>query len=66
MAGVFGSVVLSSRPEVAASPEQEESINHASWKPPSGVYGHAVSGSYVNSDDSSEPDETMVSESFWV
>lgn len=66
IAGVFGSILFPSRPEVAACPEQEEFINPASWKPPSGVYGHAVSGSHVDSDDSSEPDETTVRESFLV
>lgn len=59
MAGVFGSMVLPSRPEVAACPEQEESINKASWEPPAGVYGHAVSGSHVDSG-SLEPDEAKV------
>ncbi|XP_026782606.3 TOG array regulator of axonemal microtubules protein 1 [Pangasianodon hypophthalmus] len=55
--GVFGSMVLPSRPEVAACPEQDESINKASWEPPAGVYGHAVSGSQVDSADSPEPDD---------
>ncbi|XP_017331998.1 uncharacterized protein LOC108270136 isoform X2 [Ictalurus punctatus] len=55
--GVFGSMVLPSRPEVAACPEQDESINKASWEPPAGIYGHSVSGSHVDCDDSPEPDE---------
>ncbi|XP_053489048.1 uncharacterized protein LOC128612714 isoform X3 [Ictalurus furcatus] len=55
--GVFGSMVLPSRPEVAACPEQDESINKASWEPPAGTYGHSVSGSHVDCDDSPEPDE---------
>ncbi|KAG7327910.1 hypothetical protein KOW79_007854 [Hemibagrus wyckioides] len=61
--GVFGSMVLPSRPEVTTCPEQDESINKASWEPPAGVYGHAVSGSHVDSDENPEPDEAMVSES---
>lgn len=44
-------------------PEQDESINKASWEPPAGVYGHAVSGSHVDSDENPEPDEATVSES---
>ncbi|XP_053538489.1 TOG array regulator of axonemal microtubules protein 1 isoform X2 [Ictalurus punctatus] len=55
--GVFGSMVLPSRPEVAACPEQDESTKKASWEPPAGIYGRAVSGSH---DDSPEPDEATV------
>ncbi|GAA6083458.1 TOG array regulator of axonemal microtubules protein 1 isoform X1 [Tachysurus ichikawai] len=55
--GVFGSMVLPSRPEVTTYPEQDESINKASWELPAGVYGHAVSGSHGDSDDSPESDE---------
>lgn len=56
-------MVLPSRPEVTTCPEQDESINEASWEPPAGVYGHAVSGSHVDSDENPEPDEATVSES---
>lgn len=65
-AGVFGSMVLLNHPEVAACPEQDESINKASWEPPAGVYSHAVSGSHVDSDDGPEPDEASVREFFLV
>lgn len=64
VAGVFGSMVLPSRPEVGACPEQEESINKASWEPPAGVYGHAVSGSHVDSDDDPDADEATVQRTF--
>ncbi|KAF4083816.1 hypothetical protein AMELA_G00121640 [Ameiurus melas] len=45
---------------VAACPEQDESINKASWEPPSVIYGHAVSGCHSDCDDSPEPDEAPV------
>ncbi|XP_060789491.1 TOG array regulator of axonemal microtubules protein 1 isoform X2 [Neoarius graeffei] len=49
--GVFGSMVLLNRTE------QDESINKATRERPARVYGNAVSGSHVDSDDSHEPDE---------
>ncbi|XP_053538483.1 TOG array regulator of axonemal microtubules protein 1 isoform X1 [Ictalurus punctatus] len=58
--GVFGSMVLPSRPKVAACPEQDESIKKASWEPPAGIYGHSVSGSHVDCDDSPEPNEATM------
>ncbi|XP_053538913.1 TOG array regulator of axonemal microtubules protein 1-like [Ictalurus punctatus] len=57
--GDFGSMVLPSRPEVAACPDQDESINKASWELPAGIYGHAVSGSHADYDDSPEPYQAM-------
>lgn len=47
-------------------PEQDESINKASWELPAGVYGHAVSGSHGDSDDSPESDEATVRDSLLV
>lgn len=60
VAGVFGSMVLLNRTE------QDESINKATRERPARVYGNAVSGSHVDSDDSHEPDEATVSEFFLV
>ncbi|XP_053366148.1 TOG array regulator of axonemal microtubules protein 1 isoform X1 [Clarias gariepinus] len=52
--GVFGSMVLPSRLDVAACPEQDGSVNKTSYEPPAGVYGHTVSGSHFESDDEAE------------
>ncbi|ROL51298.1 TOG array regulator of axonemal microtubules protein 1 [Anabarilius grahami] len=57
--GVFGSVVLPSRPSVAASPDQGDSSSKAAREPPSGVYGHAFTGGNIDSDDSPEPEELL-------
>ncbi|XP_062863351.1 TOG array regulator of axonemal microtubules protein 1 isoform X2 [Trichomycterus rosablanca] len=53
--GVFGSTVPPGRRGVAASPEQESSLNKSS-ELPAGIYGHAVSGNHHDSD-SPEPEE---------
>ncbi|XP_052009426.1 TOG array regulator of axonemal microtubules protein 1 isoform X3 [Xyrauchen texanus] len=57
--GVFGSVILPSRPSVSASPEQGDSANKTPREPPSAVYGHAFPSGHMDSDDSTEPDETL-------
>ncbi|XP_067223821.1 TOG array regulator of axonemal microtubules protein 1 isoform X1 [Chanodichthys erythropterus] len=57
--GVFGSVVLPSRPSVAASPDQGDSSSKAAREPPSGVYGHAFTGGNIDSDNSPEPEELL-------
>lgn len=62
MAGVFGNMVLPSRLDVAACPEQDGSVNKTSYETPAGVYGHTVSGSHFESDD--EAEEETVRESF--
>lgn len=52
-----------SHPEMAACPEQDESVSKTLWGPPAGIYGHAIIGSHVDSDDSTEPDDATVRES---
>lgn len=61
-AGVFGSVVLPSRPSVASSPEQGESTGRSAREPPSGIYGHAFTSAHVESDGSPEPEELSVAQ----
>ncbi|XP_050988950.1 TOG array regulator of axonemal microtubules protein 1 isoform X3 [Labeo rohita] len=60
--GVFGSVVLPSRPSVASSPEQGESTGRSAREPPSGIYGHAFTSAHVESDGSPEPEELSVAQ----
>ncbi|KAL1257339.1 hypothetical protein QQF64_010583, partial [Cirrhinus molitorella] len=57
--GVFGSVVLPSRPSVASSPD---SSGRNARDPPSGVYGHAFTGAHNESDGSPEPEEQPVAQ----
>ncbi|XP_073683590.1 TOG array regulator of axonemal microtubules protein 1 [Garra rufa] len=60
--GVFGSVVLPSRPSVASSPEQGDSSGRSARDPPSAVYGHAFTSAHVESDGSPEPEELPVTQ----
>ncbi|TSO67458.1 TOG array regulator of axonemal microtubules protein 1 [Bagarius yarrelli] len=55
--GVFGSMALPNHLEVASCQEQDELISTASLGPPAGIYGHAIVGSHIDSDDSTEPEE---------
>ncbi|TNN87143.1 Protein FAM179B [Liparis tanakae] len=55
--GVFGTAVSSSRPGAAPSPEQGDSVSKPHTDPSAGLYSHAVSGSRLDGDDSSCPDE---------
>ncbi|KAK7141827.1 hypothetical protein R3I94_011498 [Phoxinus phoxinus] len=57
--GVFGSVVLPSRPSVASSPDQGDWSSRAAREPPSGVFGHAFSNTHCDSDASPEPEEPL-------
>ncbi|CAM4641945.1 unnamed protein product [Leuciscus chuanchicus] len=57
--GVFGSVVLPSRPSVASSPEQGDWSSRAAREPPSGVFGHAFTNTHCDSDASPEPEEPL-------
>ncbi|XP_056283048.1 TOG array regulator of axonemal microtubules protein 1 isoform X2 [Pseudoliparis swirei] len=55
--GVFGTAVSSSRPEAAPSLEQGDSVSKPHTDPSAGIYSHAVSGSRLDGDDSSCPEE---------
>ncbi|XP_039525610.1 TOG array regulator of axonemal microtubules protein 1 isoform X1 [Pimephales promelas] len=55
--GVFGSVVVPSRPSVASSPEQGDGSGGAAREPPSGVFGHAFTNTHCDSDGSPDPEE---------
>ncbi|KAM3871301.1 TOG array regulator of axonemal microtubules protein 1 [Diretmus argenteus] len=55
--GVFGSAVFSSRPGIATAFEQADSVAKPASEPPSGIYGHSVSGSHQDNDDSPHPGE---------
>lgn len=57
--GVFGSVVLPSRPSVASSPEQGDWSGRAAREPPPGVFGHAFTNTHCDSDASPEPEEPV-------
>ncbi|XP_077077853.1 TOG array regulator of axonemal microtubules protein 1 isoform X2 [Siphateles boraxobius] len=57
--GVFGSVVLPSRPSVASSPEHGDWSGRAAREPPPGVFGHAFSNTHCDSDGSPEPEEPL-------
>lgn len=62
-AGVFGSVVLSSRPGVAMSMEQGDCMTRLPSDPPAGIYGHAVPGNHLDSDDIPAAEVARVSRS---
>lgn len=59
--GMFGTAVSSSRPEAAPSLEQGDSVSKPHTDPSAGIYSHAVSGSRLDGDDSSCPEELTVS-----
>ncbi|XP_056151819.1 TOG array regulator of axonemal microtubules protein 1 [Lampris incognitus] len=56
--GMFGSAVLSSRPCIAMSFEQSDLMAKPPSEPPAGIYGHAKTGNYLDTDDSLDPEET--------
>lgn len=62
-AGVFGSVVLSSRPGVAMSMEQGDCMTRLHSDPPTGIYSHAVLSHHLDPDDSPDAEEARVSRS---
>ncbi|KAM9432866.1 TOG array regulator of axonemal microtubules protein 1-like isoform 2-T2 [Salvelinus alpinus] len=49
--GVFGSVVLSSRPGVAMLMDQGDCMTRLPSDPPAGIYGHAVPGNHLDPED---------------
>lgn len=58
---MFGTAVSSSRPGVALSLEQGDSVAKPPTDPSGGIYSHALSASHPDSDDSPRPDEVKVS-----
>lgn len=61
--GVFGSAVFSSCPGVAMSFEPGDYMAKPPSDPPTGIYGHVMSGSYLDTDDSPGQKEMKVSQS---
>ncbi|XP_078031132.1 TOG array regulator of axonemal microtubules protein 1 isoform X1 [Epinephelus lanceolatus] len=55
--GMFGTAASPSSPGAALSLEQGDSVAKPPADPSAGVYGHALSGSHLDSDDSPRPDE---------
>ncbi|XP_051247473.1 TOG array regulator of axonemal microtubules protein 1 isoform X2 [Dicentrarchus labrax] len=55
--GMFGTAVSSSRPGVALSLEQGDSVAKPPTDPSAGIYSRALSGSHRDTDDSPRPDE---------
>ncbi|XP_059209831.1 TOG array regulator of axonemal microtubules protein 1 isoform X2 [Centropristis striata] len=55
--GMFGTAVSSSRPGVASSLEQGDSVAKPPADPSAGIYSHAPSGIHLDSDDSPRSDE---------
>lgn len=55
--GMFGTAVSSSRPGVALSLEQGDSVAKPPTDPSAGIYSRSLSGSHRDSDDSPRPDE---------
>lgn len=55
--GMFETAVSSSRPGVALSLEQGDSVAKPPTDPSGGIYSHALSASHPDSDDSPRPDE---------
>nr|XP_046222676.1 TOG array regulator of axonemal microtubules protein 1-like isoform X1 [Oncorhynchus gorbuscha] len=55
--GVFGLVILSSRPSVAMSMEQGDCMTRLHSDPPTGIYSHAVLSHHLDPDDSPDAEE---------
>ncbi|XP_055720549.1 TOG array regulator of axonemal microtubules protein 1-like isoform X2 [Salvelinus fontinalis] len=55
--GVFGLVIMSSRPGVAMSMEQGDCMTRLHSDPPTGIYNHAVLSHHLDPDDSSDAEE---------
>uniref|UniRef100_A0A4W5PTP3 Uncharacterized protein n=1 Tax=Hucho hucho TaxID=62062 RepID=A0A4W5PTP3_9TELE len=56
--GVFGLVILSSRPGIAMSMEQGDCMTRLHSDPPTGIYSHAVPSHLLDPDDSPDAEET--------
>lgn len=62
--GMFGTAVSSSNPGVALSFDQGDSVAKPPSDPSAGIHSHALSGSHLDSNDSSRPDELQVSHTY--